>query len=37
VRYLTHSFRPFELFSALPAADTPIAEVVDTVEHLLDS
>lgn len=35
VRYLTHSFRPFELFSASPAADTPIAEVLDTVEDLL--
>ena len=35
VRYLTHSFRPFELFSATPAADTPIAEVLDTVEDLL--
>jgi hypothetical protein len=36
VRYLTHSFRPFELFSASPAADTPVADVVDTVEDLLD-
>jgi hypothetical protein len=35
VRYLTHSFRPFELFSALPAADTPISEVLGTVEDLL--
>ena len=35
VRYLTHSFRPFELFSALPAADTPMAEVLDIVEALL--
>jgi hypothetical protein len=35
VRYLTHSFRPFEQFSALPAADTPMAEVLDTVEDLL--
>ena len=35
VCYLTHSFRPFELFSALPAADTPMAEVLDTVEQLL--
>lgn len=33
--YLTHSFRPFEMFSALPAADTPTAEVIDTVEDLL--
>lgn len=36
VRYLAHSFRPFELFSASPAADTPIAEVLDTVQDLLD-
>ena len=36
VRYLTHSFRPFELLSATPAADTPVAEIVDTVERLLD-
>jgi RNA polymerase sigma factor (sigma-70 family) len=35
VRYLTHSFRPFELFSAEPATDTPVAEVLDTVEDLL--
>ncbi len=35
VRYLTHSFRPFEVLSATPAADTPIAEVLDTVEELL--
>ena len=35
VRYLTHSFRVVELFSALPAADTPMAEVLDTVEDLL--
>ena len=27
-----HTFRPFEQFSALPAADTPMAEVLDTVE-----
>ena len=36
LRYLTHSFRPFELFSASPAADTPIAEVLNTVEKLLE-
>jgi hypothetical protein len=36
VRYLTRSFRPFELFSASPAADTPVAEVLDTVEDVLD-
>lgn len=35
LRYLTHSFRPFELFSASPAADTPIAELLDTVEDIL--
>ncbi len=35
VRYLTHSFRPYELFSALPAADTPMTEVLDIVEALL--
>jgi NAD(P)-dependent dehydrogenase (short-subunit alcohol dehydrogenase family) len=35
LRYLTHSFRPFELFSALPAADTPMAEVLDVVDSLL--
>ena len=35
VRYLTHSFRPFELLSASPAADTPIAEVLDSIEDLL--
>ena len=35
LRYLTHAFRPFELFSALPAADTPMAELLDTVEDLL--
>jgi hypothetical protein len=36
VRYLTHSFRPFELLSASPAPDTPIAEVLATVADLLD-
>ncbi len=35
VRYLTHSFRPFELYSASPAPDSRLAEVVDTVEELL--
>jgi RNA polymerase sigma factor (sigma-70 family) len=35
VRYLAHSFRVVELFSALPASDTPMAEVLDTVEKLL--
>ena len=36
VRYLTHSFRPFELYSASPVADTSVAEVLDTVEDLLE-
>jgi hypothetical protein len=35
VRYLAHSFRPFELLSAMPAADTPMAEILDVVESLL--
>jgi RNA polymerase sigma-70 factor, ECF subfamily len=35
VRYLSHSFRPFELLAATPAPDTPVAEVVDTVSDLL--
>jgi F0F1-type ATP synthase beta subunit len=35
VRYLAHSFRVVELFSALPAEETPMAEVLDTVEDLL--
>jgi RNA polymerase sigma-70 factor (ECF subfamily) len=35
VRYLSHSFRVVELFFALPAAETPMAEVLDTVEDLL--
>jgi len=35
VRYLAHSFRVVELFSARPAVDTPIAEVLDTVHELL--
>lgn len=35
IRYLTHSFRVVELFSARPAADTPITEVLDIVEDLL--
>jgi RNA polymerase sigma-70 factor, ECF subfamily len=35
VRYLTHSFRPFELLSASPATDTPVPELLDTVEDLL--
>ena len=36
VRYLAHSFRPFELLSALPAADTAMAEVLDVVESRLN-
>jgi F0F1-type ATP synthase beta subunit len=36
LRYLCHSFRAVEPFSALPAADTPMAEILDTVEELLD-
>ena len=36
VRYLTHSFRPFELFSASPAADTPMTELLNAVEDLLN-
>ena len=35
VRYLAHSFRVVELFSALPTVETPMAEVLDTVEDLL--
>jgi hypothetical protein len=35
VRYLNHSFRPFELLSASPAADTPMSEVLDSIENLL--
>jgi len=31
----THSFRAVELFSALPAVETPMAEVLDRVEELL--
>jgi hypothetical protein len=36
VRYLAHSFRPFELRTAEPAADTTITEVLDAAEALLD-
>jgi hypothetical protein len=35
IRYLAHSYRVVELFSALPAVDTPIADVLNTVENLL--
>ena len=37
MRYLTHSFRPFELLTASPAADTPIDEILDSVEDILAS
>jgi RNA polymerase sigma-70 factor, ECF subfamily len=35
VRYLAHSFRPFELRTAEPASDATIAEVLDAVEAML--
>lgn len=35
VRYLAHSFRPFELRTAEPASDATIDEVLDAVEALL--
>ncbi len=35
IRYMSHSFRVVELFSAVPAADITMAEVLDTVEDLL--
>ena len=35
VRYLTHTFRVVEIFDAQPAVETPIAEVLNTVENLL--
>jgi hypothetical protein len=35
VRYLAHSFRPFELRTAEPASDDTVAEVLDAVEALL--
>jgi len=35
VRYLAHSFRPFEFRTAEPASDATIAEVLDAVEALL--
>lgn len=36
LHYLAHAFRPFEMLSASPAAETPMAEVLNTVEELLD-
>ncbi|MGH9047717.1 MAG: ankyrin repeat domain-containing protein, partial [Acidimicrobiales bacterium] len=36
IRYLTHAFRVTELFFAEPAAETSIAEVLDTVANLLE-
>ena len=36
VRYLAHSFRPFELRTAEPASDVTIPELLDAVEALLD-
>jgi RNA polymerase sigma-70 factor (ECF subfamily) len=36
LRYLAHSFRVVELFSALPAVATPMSDVLDTVEHILE-
>lgn len=36
VRYLTHAFRPFEMLSATPAADTTIDELLNNVEHILN-
>jgi RNA polymerase sigma factor (sigma-70 family) len=37
MRYLSHAFRPFELLHASPAADTPMTEVLDSVERLLET
>ena len=37
VRYLAHSFRPFEFRTAEPASDATVAEVLDAVEGVLDS
>lgn len=37
LRYLSHAFRPFEHLAAEPAADTPISELLDTVEEILRS
>ncbi len=35
IRYLSHAFEPFEHLAAEPAANTPTAKVLDTVEQLL--
>jgi len=35
-RYLSHAFRPFEHLAAEPAADTPIDQLLRTVEEILD-
>lgn len=35
VRYLAHSFRPFELRTAEPAAETTIADLLDAVDELI--
>lgn len=35
-RYLSHAFRPFEHLAAEPAADTPIAQLLLTVEEILE-
>lgn len=37
IRYLSHAFEPFEHLAAEPAANTPMAEVLDTVEQLLNA
>lgn len=37
LRYLAHSFRPFELRTAEPAVETTIAEALDAVESIVDS
>jgi RNA polymerase sigma-70 factor, ECF subfamily len=36
-RYLSHAFRPFEQLAAEPAADAPFAELLDTIEGLLEA
>lgn len=35
-RYLSHAFRPFEHLVAEPAVDTPIAQLLQDVEEILD-
>lgn len=34
-RYLSHGFRPFEMLAGTPAADTPLAELLGTVDDLV--